>query len=73
MMTAEILSWSRSKGLFAGASLDGATMRNDLDEDRNMYGKPWTSSQILNSGATPPVAARKLLDALAKYSPKKSN
>ena len=48
-------------------------MRNDLDEDRNMYGKPWTSSQILNSGATPPVAARKLLDALAKYSPKKSN
>jgi lipid-binding SYLF domain-containing protein len=73
MMTAEILSWSRSKGLFAGASLDGATMRNDLDEDRNMYGKPWTSSQILNSGATPPAAARKLLDALAKYSPKKSN
>ena len=40
---------------------------------RQMYGKPWTSSQILNSGATPPAAARKLLDALAKYSPKKSN
>jgi SH3 domain-containing YSC84-like protein 1 len=73
MMTAEILSWSRSHGLFAGASLDGATMRNDADEDRNMYGKPWTASQILNSGATPPAGARKLLDVLAKYSPKKSS
>jgi lipid-binding SYLF domain-containing protein len=70
-MTAEILSWSRSKGLFAGVSLDGATLRNDLDENRNMYGKPWSSRQILNSGATPPKAARKLLDVLAKYSPKK--
>ncbi len=73
MMTAEILSWSRSKGLFAGASLDGATLRNDLDENRNLYGKPWTSRQILNSGATPPASARKLLDVLAKYSPKKSS
>jgi len=68
MMTAEILSWSRSKGLFAGASLDGATMRNDLDEDRNMYGKPWTSRQILNSGAAPPAAASKLLSILNKFS-----
>jgi len=73
MMTAEILSWSRSKGVFAGASLDGATLRNDLDENRNMYGKPWTGREILTSGATPPAAARKLLDVLAKYSPKKSS
>jgi len=73
MMTAEILSWSRSRGLFAGASLDGSTLRNDIDENSNMYGKAWTSSQILSSGATPPAAARKLLGVLAKYSPKKSN
>jgi lipid-binding SYLF domain-containing protein len=73
MMTAEILSWSRSKGLFAGASLDGATLRNDLDENRNMYGQPWTAREILHSGATPPAAARKLLDALAKFSPKKAS
>ena len=72
-MTAEILSWSRSKGAFIGASLDGATMRNDLDENRNMYGKPWSSREILNSGATPPAAARKLLNLLTKYSPKKSS
>jgi lipid-binding SYLF domain-containing protein len=71
MMTAEILSWSRSKGLFAGASLDGATLRNDLDENRNMYGKAWTAREILGSGATPPAAAHKLLDVLAKFSPKK--
>ena len=73
MMTAEILSWSRSRGLFAGVSLDGATLRNDLDENRSMYGKPWTSREILTSGATPPAAARKLLGVLAKYSPKKSS
>src|ERR1041385_4881797 len=40
-MTAEILSWSRSKGLFAGVSLDGATLRNDLDENKEMTGQRW--------------------------------
>ena len=73
LMTAEILSWSRSHGLFAGVSLDGATLRNDLDENRNMYGKAWTSREILTSGAKPPAAARKLLDVLSKYSAKKSS
>jgi SH3 domain-containing YSC84-like protein 1 len=73
LMTAEILSWSRSRGIFAGASLDGATLRSDVDENHNLYGKRWTSRQILNSGATPPAAARKLLDVLAKYSPRKSS
>jgi len=71
MMTAEILSWSRSRGIFAGVSLDGATLRNDLDANRDMYGKPWTSRQILMSGAAPPASARKLLGILSKYSPKK--
>jgi SH3 domain-containing YSC84-like protein 1 len=72
LMTAEILSWSRSKGLFAGVSLDGATLRNDLDENKAMYGKPWTSKQILNSGAKPPAAASKLLSILNKYSMRKT-
>jgi lipid-binding SYLF domain-containing protein len=72
MMTAEILSWSRSKGVFAGVSLDGATLRNDLDENQAMYGKPWTSRQILNSGAKPPAAATKLRSVLTKYSMRKS-
>lgn len=72
MMTAEILSWSRSKGVFAGVSLDGATLRNDLDENEAMYGHPWTSRQILNSGAKPPAAASRLLSVLTKYSMRKA-
>jgi lipid-binding SYLF domain-containing protein len=68
MMTAEILSWSRSKGLFGGVSLDGATLRNDLDENKIMYGQKWDSKQILGSGAKPPEAASKLIAGLNKYS-----
>lgn len=72
LMTAEILSWSRSRGAFAGISLDGATLRNDLDENKAMYGHRWTSKEILGSGAKPPAAAAKLLSELNKYSPRKS-
>lgn len=71
MMHAEILSWSRSRGAFIGASLDGATLRSDTDQNKAMYGKPWTSRQILNSGANPPAAANKLLRLLSKYSMRK--
>jgi lipid-binding SYLF domain-containing protein len=73
LMTAEILSWSRSKGLFAGISLDGATLRNDIDENQIMYGQRWESKDILTSGAKPPVTATKLLAALNKYSPRKTS
>jgi lipid-binding SYLF domain-containing protein len=72
LMTAEILSWSRSKGLFAGISLDGATLRNDIDENEAMYGQRWTSRQILNSGAKAPAMAGKLLAELNKYSVRKT-
>ena len=71
LMTAEILSWSRSRGLFAGVSLDGSTLRNDIDENQAMYGQRWTNKQILSSGATPPPASAKLLAELNKYSPRK--
>jgi lipid-binding SYLF domain-containing protein len=73
LMSAEILSWSRSRGLFAGVSLDGATLRNDLDENKAMYGQAWTSKQILGSGAKTPAMAAKLIAALNKYSPRKTN
>ena len=72
LMTAEILSWSRSRGLFAGVSLDGATLRNDIDENQAMYGQRWDNKQILTSGATPPAGASKLLAEMNKYSPRKS-
>jgi lipid-binding SYLF domain-containing protein len=67
-VSAEILSYSRSKGLFAGVSLEGATLRNDLDENEILYGKRWTSKQILGSGAKMPAAASKLISVLNKYS-----
>jgi lipid-binding SYLF domain-containing protein len=71
LMTAEILSWSRSRGIFAGVSLDGATMRNDIDENQVMYGQRWNLKQILGSGATPPPAAAKVMQELNKYSSRK--
>jgi SH3 domain-containing YSC84-like protein 1 len=71
LMTAEILSWSRSRGLFAGISLDGATLRNDLDENKVMYGQRWTSKEILGSGAKTPHGAGTLIAELNKYSPRR--
>src|SRR5579872_1613163 len=73
LMTAEILSWSRSKGLFAGISLDGSTLRNDIDENEAMYGQRWDNKQILMSGAKPPAAASKLIAELNKYSPRETH
>jgi SH3 domain-containing YSC84-like protein 1 len=73
MMTAEILSWSRSRGAFAGVSLDGSTLRNDLDENKSLYGQRWTGKQILNSGAKIPAGAGKLMAELNKYSPRKTH
>ena len=49
-------------------SLDGATLRNDLDENQALYGERWTSKQILGSGAKMPEAASKLISVLNKYS-----
>jgi SH3 domain-containing YSC84-like protein 1 len=71
MMHAEILSYSRSKGLFAGLSLEGATLRNDIDENESMYGKRWSNKQILMSGLEPPKDAAELVAGLNKYSMKK--
>jgi lipid-binding SYLF domain-containing protein len=72
MMSAEILSWSRARGAFAGVSLDGATLRSDIEQNKAMYGSPWTTRQILNSGAKPPKEARPLLEMLTKYSMRKT-
>ena len=73
LMNAEILSWSRSRGAFAGISVDGATLRNDIDENQAMYGQRWESKQILGSGAKPPATADKLLTILNKYSSRRTH
>ncbi len=70
-MSAEILSWSRSKGLFAGVALNGATLRPDKDDNKQLYGKPLGSREILMTSMTPPASARQLLSELNKYSIRK--
>ncbi|MBV8730334.1 MAG: lipid-binding SYLF domain-containing protein [Acidobacteriia bacterium] len=73
LLTAEILSWSRSRGLFAGISLDGATLRSDIAENQALYGQRWDNKQILTSGAQPPAEASKLIALLNKYSPRQTH
>lgn len=67
---ADILSWSRSQGLFAGLALEGATLREDLDDNTTLYGKKLGNSEIVTKGVRPPKAAAKLLDLLNRYSAK---
>jgi lipid-binding SYLF domain-containing protein len=71
-MRAEILSWSRSRGVFAGISLQGATLRQDLDDNATLYGKNLENREIVTKGVAPPAAAAKLLGLLNKYSPRAS-
>jgi lipid-binding SYLF domain-containing protein len=67
-MTAQILTWSRSRGLFAGISLSGATLRQDLDSNRALYGKTMTNKEIIESGVKAPASAADLIGLLNKYS-----
>ena len=69
-LRADILSWSRAKGLFAGIAIDGATLRQDLDDNAELYGKKLETRDIVTTGVKPPAAAATLLASLNKYSPK---
>ena len=71
VMNAEILSWSRNKGLFAGISLSGSTLRSDDDANKNLYGKGLNAKQIIleHKVKTPP-AGKPLISLLDKISPK---
>ncbi len=66
-MTAEILSWSRSRGVFAGVALEGATLRGDEDANLDLYGKRLDMRQILTGPVLVPPSARALIDRLSKY------
>src|SRR3954465_11061260 len=67
-MHAEILSWSRSQGLFAGLALEGATLRQDLDDNAILYGKKLENKAIVTTGVRAPASAKALLTLLGKYS-----
>jgi lipid-binding SYLF domain-containing protein len=71
-MSAEILSWSRSKGLFAGVALHGATLRPDNDVNQELYGTKLTIKEILTMTGDRPAPAGmmgSLTAALNRYSP----
>jgi SH3 domain-containing YSC84-like protein 1 len=70
-MRAEILSYSRSRGVFAGISLKGATMREDLDSNEAMYGQKLTTAEIVRDRKVKPTpAGAKFVATIEKYSPK---
>jgi lipid-binding SYLF domain-containing protein len=72
MMKAEILSWSRSRGVFAGVSLEGATLRPDHDDNTKVYGHPVSQREILEGHVQPPHAATQLFEELNRWAPVKN-
>lgn len=67
-MHAEILSWSRSQGLFAGIALEGATLRPDLDDNATLYGRRLGNKEIVTTNVRVPKVAAKLIAQLNRYS-----
>src|SRR5262249_37985662 len=73
-MSAEILSWSRSKGLFAGIALKGATLRPNEDGNKELYGrKEDTRAVVADTSVRAPAAAAGLVSALDRYSMRKGS
>jgi len=68
LMHAQILSYSRSRGLFAGATLTGSTLRSDDKDNEYLYGKPVEHKAILTGHVTKPAEAAPLYSALNRYS-----
>ena len=67
-MNAKILSYSRSRGVFAGLALTGATIRQDLDQNEEMYGRKWTTSEVVAGRVAPPRTAADLIELLTTHS-----
>jgi lipid-binding SYLF domain-containing protein len=70
-MRAEILSYSRARGLFAGISLEGSTIRPDNDANKDVYGRKLTARDIVMGGKTrTPASGQKLVGVLQKHAPR---
>jgi SH3 domain-containing YSC84-like protein 1 len=65
---ADILSWSRARGLFAGVALEGATLREDLDDNVALYGTKLQNRAIVTGGMAAPKEAAALMAVLNQYS-----
>ena len=71
VMKAEILSYSRAKGLFAGISLEGSTLRSDGSANEKLYGQKLTAREIIRQGKVKvPASAQQLVSILNKKSPR---
>ena len=70
LLHAQILSWSRARGLFAGVSLEGSTLRPDDSENRKLYGRDISNKEILQGKVPVPPAGRQLIVTLDRYSGK---
>jgi lipid-binding SYLF domain-containing protein len=71
VMKAEILTWSRARGIFGGVSLEGSTLRSDDDANKNLYGQKLNAKEIVREGKVKtPAAGQALIDFLQKASPK---
>jgi lipid-binding SYLF domain-containing protein len=71
LLHAEILSYSRTRGVFAGVSLDGTVVSQDHSEDRKLYGRDVRNQGVLMGDVRPPEVARSLISELERYSPGK--
>ena len=71
MMKAEMLSYSRSRGLFAGISLEGATLRPDEETNRELYGRDTTNREILTGDSKTPAVTGRFEHALNRESPQR--
>jgi lipid-binding SYLF domain-containing protein len=69
-MRAEILTYSRSRGLFAGISLEGSTLRPDNDGNTLVYGSAMSPRELVKGSVAVPSAAKPMLDVLNRRSPK---
>jgi lipid-binding SYLF domain-containing protein len=70
-LRAEVLTYSRARGLFAGISLEGSTLRPDNDANEQIYGKKISAQDVVLHSAVPiPPAARLLIQTLSQHSPK---
>jgi SH3 domain-containing YSC84-like protein 1 len=72
MLNAEMLSYSRTHGLFAGISLNGATLRPDAPTNHELYGRDATNREILTGDFKTPESARKFVHALNRESPERT-
>jgi lipid-binding SYLF domain-containing protein len=66
-LRAEMLAWSRARGVFAGLSIQGSTFRDDSGENKQLYGKEIDNKAVVTGTVQPPAAAAGLMTALSKF------